>query len=141
MSMLVETLEVLRHVAVNGPRSRADICKAFPARPNMGHTVGNLAAQGYLAADATVTPICYTLTNKARQRLVAPGKPRAAHGEAAPAKARARRSSDIPRYAATEYSPSHRAGAMVAFALPSRMGNHLHYRDGRVTDMAGNPVE
>lgn len=31
-----------------------------------------------------------------------------------------------------------RPGAMDAFALPSRMGNRLHYRDGRVERMEGN---
>lgn len=28
--------------------------------------------------------------------------------------------------------PVYRSGAMDAFKLPSRMGNRLHYRDGRV---------
>ncbi|MGE3346086.1 MAG: hypothetical protein AB7I35_01485 [Ramlibacter sp.] len=36
--------------------------------------------------------------------------------------------------------PSLRPGSMAAFSLPSRMGDRLHYRDGLVTDMAGNPV-
>lgn len=36
--------------------------------------------------------------------------------------------------------PSLRPGSMAAFSLPSRMGDQLHYRDGLVTDMAGNPV-
>lgn len=34
-----------------------------------------------------------------------------------------------------ESLPFHRPGAMDAFALPSRMGNHLHYRDGRVQEV------
>ncbi|ABM32189.1 hypothetical protein QRO08_16780 [Paracidovorax citrulli] len=34
-----------------------------------------------------------------------------------------------------------RPGAMQAFDLPSRMNNRLHYRDGRVTDLQGKPLE
>lgn len=34
-----------------------------------------------------------------------------------------------------ESQPFHRPGAMDAFALPSRMGNRLHYRDGRVQEV------
>lgn len=34
-----------------------------------------------------------------------------------------------------ESLPFHRPGAMDAFALPSRMGNRLHYRDGRVMEI------
>lgn len=33
-----------------------------------------------------------------------------------------------------------RPGAMDAMALPSRVHDRLHYRDGRVTDMRGNPI-
>lgn len=43
-------------------------------------------------------------------------------------------------YRSTEYSPSVRPGANDAFALPSRMGDSLRYRDGRITDMDGTPL-
>lgn len=33
-----------------------------------------------------------------------------------------------------------RPDAMHAQALPSRFNNRLHYRDGRVTDLAGQPL-
>lgn len=33
-----------------------------------------------------------------------------------------------------------RPGAGDALRLPSRRGDRLHYRDGRVTDLAGNPI-
>lgn len=32
-------------------------------------------------------------------------------------------------------------GAEDALRYPSRTGNRLHYRDGRVTDMAGQPIK
>lgn len=43
-------------------------------------------------------------------------------------------------YSATEYTPCLRPGANDALALPSRFGDRLHYRDGRVTDLDGNPL-
>jgi deferrochelatase/peroxidase EfeB len=36
--------------------------------------------------------------------------------------------------------PPMRLGADACLALPSRVGDRLHYRDGRVTDMQGNPI-
>ena len=33
-----------------------------------------------------------------------------------------------------------RPAGTQALALPSRMNNRLHYRDGRVTDLQGNPI-
>lgn len=42
-------------------------------------------------------------------------------------------------YQPTEYAPCTRPGSMVAFSLPSRIGGRLFYRDGQVTDLAGNP--
>lgn len=34
-----------------------------------------------------------------------------------------------------------RPGANDALRWPSRTGNRLHYLDGRITDMAGNPLK
>ena len=36
--------------------------------------------------------------------------------------------------------PAQRPGAEDALAYPSRIGSRLHYRDGRVTDLGGNPI-
>lgn len=33
-----------------------------------------------------------------------------------------------------------RPGSQVAFSLPSRVGNRLHFPDGRVTDLQGNYI-
>lgn len=43
-------------------------------------------------------------------------------------------------YTCPELSICHRPGALASQQLPSRMGNRLHHRDGRVTDLAGNPL-
>jgi hypothetical protein len=37
--------------------------------------------------------------------------------------------------------PAQRPGAQDALAHPSRIGDRLHYRDGRVTDLQGNPIK
>ena len=37
--------------------------------------------------------------------------------------------------------PPMRPGAEACLAIPSRMGDTLRYRDGRVTDMQGRPIE
>jgi hypothetical protein len=43
-------------------------------------------------------------------------------------------------YHACEYRPSPRPGANDAFALPSRFGDTLRWRDGRITDLDGNAL-
>ncbi len=168
--MHAETFALLRHVEVNGPRTRPELAKGLQ-RPeaDITKTVNNLVALGYFAKDDTTRPISYALTKKARSKLSQPftpqpkpTRPRAnpepfAYLEPTPAPALRRKAARLqyhsayapPRhqrygamatYRACEYQPSNRPGAMDAFALPSRMGDTLHYRDGRVTDMAGNPV-
>ena len=42
----------------------------------------------------------------------------------------------VGSWAGFESRPHHRPGSMDAFALPSRMGRRLHYRDGRVEVLA-----
>lgn len=140
-----ETLAVLRHVSVNGARTRDEVKKAFPGSTSAMSALANLTQLGYLTTDDSMKPIAYTLTGKGRTKLViGPGPLRARRD---PAKLQA----DIPsiprvrRMAITAYQPqelaeSVRPGSMDAFAFPSRMGNTLRYRDGRVTDLDGNPI-
>jgi len=166
--MQAESFALLRHVEVHGPRSRAELAAGL-ARPvkDVSVRLNNLVSLGYLAKDETTMPINFALTNKARAKLASPDVPKApsakprkprerpdphAHlqlrrkeaarpaARSAYAPPRHQRYVAIALYRASEYQPSTRPGAMDAFALPSRMGDSLHYRDGRVTDMAGNPV-
>lgn len=44
-------------------------------------------------------------------------------------------------YPALQRNPGIPASRYVAFDLPSRMGNRLHYPDGRVTGLDGEPCE
>jgi hypothetical protein len=163
-AMQADSFAVLRHIEVHGPRTRAEVTKGLAAHrlSDATKTINNLVAHGYLVKDATTKPINYALTGKARQKLAAPDvrvqEVLRAHGRRRPAtpletiraEGRARMAALQRRlqqahmaapYSAREYQPSNRPGAMDAFALPSRMGDTLHYRDGRVTDMAGNPVD
>lgn len=169
-----DTFALLRHIEVNGPRTRAEAAAGLRRPPNeLTKVINNLAMMGYLAKDETTQPICFALTSKARKRLAQgfepppPMQPRkarekpephpqlsatqarlvqAAQPKPTPAQyvpARRERSSSVMSapYTAREYQPSHRPGAMTAFDMPSRVADTLRYRDGRVTDMAGNPIE
>lgn len=156
-----ETLDVLRHIAVHGSRTRAEVVKAFEQVPTAGKAVDNLAFLGYLAPDGMTTPKTYILTKKARDKLAQPvqvattrrrtrsgaGLPiepppviRRRAAPDGPAAAPRQRVISAAHYQAQEFSPSLRPGAMHAYSLPSRMGNRLHWRDGHVTDLDGNPI-
>jgi hypothetical protein len=163
--MQVESYALLRHIEVHGPRSRPELAAGL-ARPVKDVTIrlSNLVALGYLAKDETVTPIAFALTRKSRVKLASPYEPKPPATKPRKARERvdtsvrsratlhaaqawsppARRVFGAPTatpYRAQEYQPSTRPGAMVAVKLPSRFGDTLRYRDGRVTDMAGNPIE
>lgn len=50
----------------------------------------------------------------------------------------------LPRPAASTAdlaTPPMRPGAEACLQLPSRIGNHLHYRDGRITTMDGREIQ
>ena len=144
--MNAQTLSVLRHIAVHGPQSKTDIEKFLKELTNARSTISNLHYLGYLAADKSVNPHTYALTNKARTRLASPDLPRAV-GTGGGRKPRSTPLQAMTftvhddEYRCGDLNASPRPGAMRAFSLPSRFGDRLHYRDGRVTDMAGNAIE
>lgn len=151
MSLHQESMDVLRHVAVHGQRTRAEIVKAFPLNPGAGKTLENLSALGYVTSDGMSTPKAYILTKKARDKLSkadAPAAPRTQLRSATPTPASTPTRQDVPirrssapgHYTARECAASNRPGAMDAFTLPSRVGSRLHYRGGRTTDIDGNPL-
>ncbi len=129
-----ESIAMLRHVLVHGPCSHKELLKAVGNRS----TAGNLVNCGYFTPDRTQKEVRMALTNKARIYLANPLLPRAVH----PARRdKAQQAIKAPTYQEAAILPgSLRAGAMVAFTLPSRIGDRLFYRDGRVTDMAGAPL-
>lgn len=148
-TMMQSTYDVLRHLEVHGPRTRDEVKKSFADRPT-GEAVkalDRLNFCGYVSADDTTKPITYTLTGKARKLLAAPFKP--GKGNSVPRTPRAlplkpaRQNMPKPSvraYHSDELAPSLRPRAMDAFECPSRVGDTLRYRDGRVTDLAGNPI-
>jgi len=144
-TMHQETLDVLRHVAVNGPRTRDEVKKAFPNRANAAVALSNLAHLGYLVADDSTKPITYALSGKGRKKLEIGAGPLHSRRDPAklvadiPALPRARRQTPTG-YQPRELAPCVRPGSMDAFKFPSRMGDTLRYRGGRVTDLAGNPI-
>ena len=44
-------------------------------------------------------------------------------------------------YNGAELRATVRPGSQLAFTLPSRVGNRLHFPDGRMTDLQGNRME
>jgi hypothetical protein len=127
-----ESIAMLRHVLVHGPCTNKELLKAVGNRS----TAGNLVNCGYFTPDRTQREVRMALTNKARIYLANPLLPRAAH----PARRdKVEQAIKAPTYKVT-LPGSLRPGAMVAFTLPSRIGDRLHYRDGRVTDMTGAPL-
>jgi hypothetical protein len=145
--MHTQTFELLRHVAVHGGRTRAEVIKAFPGAAKVETALTNLAYLGYVAADHTTTPVQYTVTGKGRKKLMltsaamAPRRdPALMKADVFPATLKKRHRPKEGDYQATEYEPSTRPGAMVAAGLPSRFGDTLRFPGGRVTDLAGNPI-
>jgi hypothetical protein len=168
--MQAETFEILRHIEVHGPRSRHELIKGLQRETgDITKRAANLLMMGYLALDQTTNPSSFALTSKARKKLSEPFtpapistkprsprtvnvtprntviEPRLRRTDVAPVQRRSYEPKHEVRaiakpYSASEYAPSVRPGAMYAFTLPSRVGDTLRYRDGRITDLAGNPV-
>lgn len=158
--MRQETLDVLRHVHVHGSRTRAEVVKAFANVPTAGTAVSNLAMLGYLASDGMSTPQTFIVTRKGQGKLAQVAaqfglKAAPQHAPAAAPAPRLRKPRDARpvsplapmaraasgrQYLPHELGPCTRPGSMRAFDLPSRMGDVLRYRDGRITDLDGNPV-
>lgn len=144
-SALTEELAaVLRTVAL------ADLCEPSTIAKAHGHAVaeqldqlhaaGLVMRQGARRLDRTRTTL-YTISTTGRDRLQAYDagfRHRITAVTTVPVMAAARTAHLTTRglYTGAELQPyDGRPGAMDAFALPSRMGNRLHYRDGRVQQL------
>ena len=127
------TLAVLRHLHINGVRTRAEIVKGLNEKVP-ATTLTNLIACGHVAIDKTQTKeVRFYITPRGLEKLRNPhGRPKAQEA--------ARRDGD-QYYRPTEYTPSSRDGAMTAYGLPSRVGDRLRWPpDGRETDLNCNPL-
>ncbi|MBV8619646.1 MAG: replication-relaxation family protein [Curvibacter sp.] len=139
------TLALLRHLQKHGPMTVHQVeqlkshCTTAAAS-----RVANLLKRGSVARVGRSMPARYEITGKGREALKTMGKKGLAprnFGGAAPAVAARPAEADAPVpawrasdecYTAPELRPfDGRPGAMDAFALPSRMGKVLIFRDGR----------
>lgn len=121
------TTDVLRHLQMHGARTRAEITAALGQLPVS--TLSNLRYLGHIDADHTTKDVHYAITPRGRAKLA---------GESIRRKRsdtdRLRAARNAKNYQGRELSePSTRPGAMDAFRLPSRMGEQLHWPDGRIT--------
>lgn len=138
-----DTATVLHHLQVHGPRSRAEIAGGLKNQlSDVSKTLSNMMSRGWIAQDNSTKPASFVLTHKARVKLSTPAKPKRVAREQRVV--RAPRLANIGQrapYEPTEYAPIQRPGANDFLTAPSRFGNYLRYRGGRVTTMAGDPVD
>lgn len=147
-SVLTEELAaVLRTVAL------ADLCEPSTIAKAHGHAVaeqldqlhaaGLVMRQGARRLDRTRTTL-YTISTPGRDRLQAYDagfRHRITAGTSVPVVAAARTAHLTTRglYTGAELQPyDGRPGAMDAFALPSRMGRRLQYRDGTMSALTSD---
>jgi hypothetical protein len=100
-----ETLAVLRHVSVNGPRTRDEVKKAFPGSASAMSALANLTQLGYLTTDDSMKPIAYTLTGKGRTKLVIGPGPLRTRRDPAKLQAEIPSIPRVRRMAITAYQP------------------------------------
>ncbi len=123
----VITTEVLRHLYLHGACTRGDITRAVGELPVS--TLSNLRYLGHVDTDRSTKEVRYAITPRGRDKL-AGRSIRRTRSDADRLEA-ARAAKD---YAGRELSaPCNRPGAMDAYRLPSRVGSHLHWPDGRIT--------
>ena len=145
--MSAVNFELLRTIEDHGPQTLPELVKRHKDSTRAMLTAGVIAlrAQRFIAFDETTKEPTYILASKGRAKLASPydvgerkrGVEPRIHGAfrikptAAP---HVKRATD---YHPTEFTPSTRPGAMVAFGLPSRWGDQLRWPDGRCTQMDG----
>lgn len=139
------TLALLRHLQKHGPMTVHQIEQIKThSTTSAASRVANLLKRGSVARLGRSVPARYEITGKGREALKGMGKKGLAprnFGEPPPAVAARPAEADAPvpawrasdeSYTTPELRPFEgRPGAMDAFALPSRMGKVLVYRDGR----------
>lgn len=123
------TVSVLRHLLVHGLCTKADI-KTGVGNDLPASTISNLVHLGHIRSDHTTKDVRYAITPRGMAKLQGIALSRdAGHNARAEAARRAR------SYQPSDLPPSFRPGAMDAFALPSRVGDRLHWPDGRITSI------
>ena len=123
------TLDVLRHLRLNG-RQNAKQIKA--AVPTLGpSTISNLVHRGHIVSTHLEKgAVEYTISGKGIAKLIGRKNPRRARADEHPS-----------GYSCPELcrNPGIDPARFVAFALPSRIGPKLFWPDGRVTAFTDHP--
>lgn len=122
------TLAVLRHLSMHGLCTKEEIVSSTGTLP--ASTLGNLLHLGHVRTDRTQDKVRYAITPRGLARLQGLPLPR----PQSPAQRARYAASGAPLPAA-----SLRPGSLDAFALPSRMGDRLHWPDGSVTGLDHSP--
>ena len=158
--------QLLRHIEVHGPQTEAEVCKAFHTtqRATVKVMLRNLRTLKHLAQDATTKEPTLQLTGRGRAKLADPFAKLARRRELSEstttrrntkavtlallrerarglplAPAPWRQAPDADYWQRLDFMPCRHEGK-DHLQHPSRIGNRRYYRDGRVTDLAGNPI-
>lgn len=124
------TLAVLRHLSVHGLSSKDEIQQAMVKLP--ASTVSNLLHLGHIRSDRTMDKtVRYAITPRGLAKLQGQALPR----KDSPANKAKQAGTGAPLPAA-----SLRPRSLDAYTLPSRVGNRLHWPDGRVTGLDHQPI-
>ena len=147
-------LQILRNLHVHGPQTPGDLARVMPTQQRSGITIALhvLAKPGYVMQDKTTKEPTWHITGTGRQRLapvndglaLVPKREKATSArrylvEQHRLQAR-QRLVEQGTYHPEPFTDSARQGATDHEALPSRYGQRLHWRDGRITDLAGHQL-
>lgn len=122
------TLDVLRHLRLNGRQTAKQIKAAVPGTGPS--TISNLAYLGHISSMALEKGVEYAITGKGIAKL-------AGRKTAHRAKPEERANEYIGRE--LQRNPGMTSDRFVAFTLPSRIGQRLFWPDGRVTAFEDHP--
>lgn len=122
------TISVLRFLLTHGLSTKAEIAKGLGTLLPPS-TLSNLHYLAHISSDNTTLTTRYAITPKGIAKLQGV---KLSSDHAVPSRAEAARRARS--YQAVELgSQNTRPGAMDAYALPSRIGDRLHWPDGLVT--------
>ncbi len=151
------SLQALKSLSVIGASSPDELNKFDPDNGDHKQIIKCLVNQKFVVSDADTRlagePIRYSLTEKGRTALhpqptVRP-QTRARRQYAAPPQTGAAAGPVVHGSLSTKrmaspchdmLAPATRAGAEQALQIPSRVGDHLRYRDGRVAHITSSPT-
>ena len=160
---------LLRHIEVHGPQTEAEVCKAFHTtqRATVKVMLRNLQTLKHLAQDATTKEPTLQLTGRGRAKLADPFDKLAKRRELSESTTAHRNTKAVtlaklrerarglplasapwrpapgdeldPYWAKLDFMPC-RPDGKDHLQYPSRIGNRRYFRDGRITDLAGNAL-